>query len=308
MTDHSSVNSINIQHCTDKTRLCTGYPYCSHCASGFRENKPWRMAFVTNRSNDQGITTGRTIFTSKSTGTSMSTVTTTTFADIPRRLSSGSACETCRKRKTKCDGGQPCAFCASNRIECIHRISKRKQQRSSACDSSRPYLSASPTSVSEHSFAVSPEITSANLCPTRDLFHNQHTGSSGTHSGGSHLGTTVKVNGSELTLHHLSSNASISGAGKSAAQSLLPSLSLPSRMNDTSGASLNTYASSLTENPVNGKDEIPSIMDQLSCRTFSIALAASVDHPSNYPIYPISSSWTVASSPHQSSYEHNDNV
>ncbi|SAM01627.1 hypothetical protein [Absidia glauca] len=58
------------------------------------------------------------LFRSKSTGT---------MQHVPRRLSSGSACETCRRRKTKCDGGQPCAFCASNRIECIHRPSRRKR-------------------------------------------------------------------------------------------------------------------------------------------------------------------------------------
>lgn len=43
-----------------------------------------------------------------------------------RRLTSGFACETCRRRKTKCDGGQPCAYCATNRIECVHRASKRR--------------------------------------------------------------------------------------------------------------------------------------------------------------------------------------
>ncbi|KAI9249403.1 hypothetical protein BDA99DRAFT_523707 [Phascolomyces articulosus] len=36
-----------------------------------------------------------------------------------------------------------------------------------------------------------------------------------------------------------------------------------------------------------GKEEIPSMMDQLSCRTFSAA--AFVDHRTNYPIYPLSS-------------------
>lgn len=44
-----------------------------------------------------------------------------------RRLSSGSACETCRRRKTKCDGGQPCAFCSSNGIQCSHRIKLKKK-------------------------------------------------------------------------------------------------------------------------------------------------------------------------------------
>ncbi|KAI7890535.1 uncharacterized protein EV154DRAFT_564291 [Mucor mucedo] len=44
-----------------------------------------------------------------------------------RRLSSGSACETCRRRKTKCDGGQPCAFCSSNGIKCSHRLKPKKK-------------------------------------------------------------------------------------------------------------------------------------------------------------------------------------
>ncbi|ORX46103.1 hypothetical protein DM01DRAFT_1386360 [Hesseltinella vesiculosa] len=58
------------------------------------------------------------IYRSKSTGT---------MQHVSRRLSSGSACETCRRRKTKCDGGQPCAFCATNRIDCVHRPSRRKR-------------------------------------------------------------------------------------------------------------------------------------------------------------------------------------
>lgn len=45
----------------------------------------------------------------------------------PRRLGSGSACERCRSRKTKCDGGQPCSFCASHGIQCIHRQTKKKR-------------------------------------------------------------------------------------------------------------------------------------------------------------------------------------
>jgi hypothetical protein len=44
-----------------------------------------------------------------------------------RRLSSGSACETCRRRKTKCDGCSPCSFCASSGIECINNSERRKR-------------------------------------------------------------------------------------------------------------------------------------------------------------------------------------
>ncbi|KAG0170008.1 hypothetical protein DFQ28_002603 [Apophysomyces sp. BC1034] len=58
---------------------------------------------------------------------SIGNITTALTNNGSRRLSSGSACETCRRRKTKCDGGQPCAFCAANRIECVHRAPRRKR-------------------------------------------------------------------------------------------------------------------------------------------------------------------------------------
>lgn len=54
------------------------------------------------------------------------TLTLPNYKPPSRRLSSGSACEACRRRKTKCDGGQPCAYCASNGIECLHRNTRRK--------------------------------------------------------------------------------------------------------------------------------------------------------------------------------------
>ncbi|KAI8085896.1 uncharacterized protein B0P05DRAFT_534155 [Gilbertella persicaria] len=51
----------------------------------------------------------------------------------PRRLGSGSACERCRSRKTKCDGGQPCSFCSSHSVQCFHRpMSSRKRGKALA--------------------------------------------------------------------------------------------------------------------------------------------------------------------------------
>ncbi|CEP18821.1 hypothetical protein [Parasitella parasitica] len=50
-----------------------------------------------------------------------------TIIHHPRRLGSGSACERCRSRKTKCDGGQPCSFCATHGIQCVHRQKKKKR-------------------------------------------------------------------------------------------------------------------------------------------------------------------------------------
>ncbi|KAI8333145.1 hypothetical protein BC941DRAFT_435213 [Chlamydoabsidia padenii] len=49
-----------------------------------------------------------------------------------RRLSSGSACETCRRRKTKCDGSNPCAFCAANHLKCVNNTERRKRTSISA--------------------------------------------------------------------------------------------------------------------------------------------------------------------------------
>jgi hypothetical protein len=95
------------------------------------------------------------LFRSRSTGT---------MHHVPRRLSSGSACETCRRRKTKCDGGQPCAFCASNRIECIHRPSRRK--RSSPKSSLKSTLD---TSYQQHTYLTPPPSSSSSSSSSSSL-------------------------------------------------------------------------------------------------------------------------------------------
>lgn len=52
----------------------------------------------------------------------------TSIINPTKRLSSGSACERCRIRKTKCDGGQPCGFCSSHNKPCIHRQLKKTRK------------------------------------------------------------------------------------------------------------------------------------------------------------------------------------
>ncbi|CAO3641779.1 unnamed protein product [Cunninghamella blakesleeana] len=183
------------------------------------------------------------IYRSKSTGT---------MHHVPRRLSSGSACETCRRRKTKCDGGQPCAFCSSNNIECIHRPSRRKRslpkytttlmnhqnnpQSSTSSSSSSPTSSTSPSPSSSkialdpstryyrHPWSVSPPPL-----PNR-LFPN-----------------TTNTEPSSPTLMK---------------QISCPSLFINSK-----------------------KMEMPSMMDQLSCRTFSAVTLAASEHKQAYPIF-----------------------
>ncbi|KAF7730676.1 hypothetical protein EC973_001625 [Apophysomyces ossiformis] len=91
--------------CKRRKRLCNGQRPCTHCVDA-------NMDCVYSVVSDHP----RSVFT-------------TTNA---RRLSSGSACETCRRRKTKCDGGSPCSFCASNGIECVNNSERRKRSIAAA--------------------------------------------------------------------------------------------------------------------------------------------------------------------------------
>lgn len=86
--------------CKRRRRVCNGQRPCTHCAEA-------GMDCVYSVVSDHS----RSVFTTST----------------ARRLSSGSACETCRRRKTKCDGGSPCAFCASSGIECVNNSERRKR-------------------------------------------------------------------------------------------------------------------------------------------------------------------------------------
>ncbi|KAI8342138.1 hypothetical protein BC941DRAFT_467037 [Chlamydoabsidia padenii] len=165
------------------------------------------------------------LFRSKSTGT---------MQHVPRRLSSGSACETCRRRKTKCDGGQPCAFCASNRIECIHRPSRRK--RLSSKYSSKPILdtryqhSYHQSSASSWSSSSPPSSTSSVSPPPPPMSLADH------------------------QYHHSS-------------PVLIKQISCPSLFRNSK------------------KKEMPSMMDQLSCRTFSAVALAAAENQKTFPVF-----------------------
>ncbi|KLO81582.1 uncharacterized protein Y057_7560 [Fusarium fujikuroi] len=41
------------------------------------------------------------------------------------------ACETCRRRKRKCDGNSPCSSCVKNNIECVYVLERKRKQRDS---------------------------------------------------------------------------------------------------------------------------------------------------------------------------------
>lgn len=93
-----------------------------------RQPSPIRTLCM-HRNNNDAASRIQSLGRSRSTGSSTLLLSATSLQNTPRRLSSGSACETCRRRKTKCDGGHPCAYCATNQLECIHRATRRKKQQ-----------------------------------------------------------------------------------------------------------------------------------------------------------------------------------
>ncbi|KAI9283885.1 hypothetical protein BC943DRAFT_327254 [Umbelopsis sp. AD052] len=86
--------------CKRRNRICNGQRPCSHCTDS---NMDCIYSVVSEHP--------RSVFTTSS----------------ARRLSSGSACETCRRRKTKCDGGSPCGFCVANGHECVNNSERRRR-------------------------------------------------------------------------------------------------------------------------------------------------------------------------------------
>ncbi|GAN04988.1 hypothetical protein MAM1_0079d04456 [Mucor ambiguus] len=80
-----------------------------------------------------------------------------------RRLSSGSACETCRRRKTKCDGNSPCSFCASNGIDCVNNSERRKRSVVASSLSSPSNLPITSSSLATSSDNTALNSTASNM-------------------------------------------------------------------------------------------------------------------------------------------------
>jgi hypothetical protein len=102
--------------CKRRKRICNGQKPCTHCTDASQE-------CVYSVLSDHP----RSVFTTST----------------ARRLSSGSACETCRRRKTKCDGASPCSFCASSGTECINNSERRKRSSIVAANSKNLPLTSS---------------------------------------------------------------------------------------------------------------------------------------------------------------------
>ncbi|CAO3625356.1 unnamed protein product [Mucor hiemalis] len=113
--------------CKRRKRICNGQKPCTHCVDASHDCV---YSVVSDHS--------RSVF---STSTA-------------RRLSSGSACETCRRRKTKCDGGSPCGFCASSGIECINNSERRKRSIAATLSSSSSSLPSTSSLLASNSSTI----------------------------------------------------------------------------------------------------------------------------------------------------------
>ncbi|KAI7882283.1 hypothetical protein K492DRAFT_206312 [Lichtheimia hyalospora FSU 10163] len=265
---------------------------------------------------------------SKSTGSFSSSV-------PPRRLSSGSACEICRRRKTKCDGGNPCAFCSANRIECVHRATRRKKSSlaisqtnndlyksssSSSTPSSKTATANASTAFQLREATPSPTASSpswANTASTPSATHMTSLTyeSARTFPGAVVVGDTTTTDNrynmegyikshlskqtscpslivsthwspnqqqhhaADPTVHPNTTTAAPPPVAATGAIAVAPNHD-PSSVGNSNTQQQNDNQYSRT------KTEMPSMMDQLSCRTFS----AVVDHRTDYPIYPLSHS------------------
>ncbi|CAO3593609.1 unnamed protein product [Absidia cylindrospora] len=139
--------------CKRKKRVCNGQRPCSHCieGGGGGGGKKTSSSCVYSVVPDHA----RGVFT-------------TTTA---RRLSSGSACETCRRRKTKCDGASPCGYCASNQLECVNHSSERRK-RLSLANIAKP----NNNPINNNNTTIGAPTTSSppsnHLTTTTSTFHN----------------------------------------------------------------------------------------------------------------------------------------
>ncbi|CAO3663630.1 unnamed protein product [Rhizopus stolonifer] len=93
------------EQCKKRGRLCDTQRPCTHCIQADQD-----CAYSVLHDGSRSIFSTQTA----------------------KRLGSGSACETCRKRKTKCDGSNPCGFCATNGIECLSRSERRPSKKQPA--------------------------------------------------------------------------------------------------------------------------------------------------------------------------------
>ncbi|KAL0082092.1 hypothetical protein F4703DRAFT_1863396 [Phycomyces blakesleeanus] len=243
-----------------------------------------RQPSPNNSTNSRDLSPGtksdrRPIYRSKSTSTLLASTSTSS-----RRLSSGSACDTCRKRKTRCDGNQPCAFCVCNDKACTHTPNSRRKRAPSV---TAPGILSNrlPTRQSRPSYLCLPWFPKTDA---DDKQSNNQEYSYKKRSAEQKLRLVTKAGYPFMTSNPWQCQDSLAPLSKVKPNLCLDHHSGPITQSwSLPTSSIDTYRD--LQNCPPTKEEIPSIIDQLSCLTFSAATLASVDRNTNYPIYPLSS-------------------
>ncbi|KAG2192528.1 hypothetical protein INT47_006004 [Mucor saturninus] len=308
MIERCSTLKKACEQCRRRRRVCNSQRPCAHCTE---ENVDCVYSVVPDHS--------RSVFSTQA----------------ARRLSSGSACETCRRRKTKCDGGNPCNFCATNNIECVNHSEKRQQKSNQntkqpveAMDRIEDRLrrierlmtafTPSPLSTHHESHKVRPHRHSVQgINVSKEQVDIKRRGSP--YSSSSRYGSLsppppptaaaaaaaastpvsiMRPSNSHTSIAHSMLNLSISPSSSSSSctnQIPFTSTSTPSPTGvwpisppHSSGASHHLPSppnSARSNNEWKTSGTIPSLMDQLSKRTFA---TSAVDYTlTHYPIYPL---------------------
>ncbi|KAG2220810.1 hypothetical protein INT45_004471 [Circinella minor] len=290
--------------CMFKTNLCNDPMDCRYCSNSNNtnsptgehlNNKPWRIAFFQDDRDHHQFYQHDMLRSTKSTLPQQNN------NAVPRRLSSGSACETCRRRKTKCDGGQPCAYCATNRIPCIHRASKKRSAHHLNSNKQTALMMGWTTAIDNKTSNSKRNINNnstgstiaAEFSGEREKQRLQWMGPST---------RKVKRPLSALNADHHEPKSIMKQAscpslmitqwprqqrGNTSPIKSFSPLSPLSDHHSTSSDKAATSAMSSTSADHVTKEAIPSVMDQLSCRTFSAFTLAAVDQGPSYPIYPL---------------------
>ncbi|KAI8139079.1 hypothetical protein BJV82DRAFT_672948 [Fennellomyces sp. T-0311] len=243
--------------CKRRKRVCNGQRPCANCTESSLECV---YSVVSDYS--------RSVFTTHS----------------ARRLSSGSACETCRRRKTKCDGGNPCAYCVNAGFECNNNADRRKrnvpqQQQDDAMDRIEDRLrrieklmtAFTPTSPLSKSFTPDRKLSSPHPTPPTSVRPHRHS-----------------VQGISVAKEQAALRSILKGTSPPSSPPLSPKTITSSMLNLSLSPSSSTSSSQSNEISGEWKSSapIPSLMDQLSRRTF---IPTAMDcNAMQFPIYPIS--------------------
>ncbi|KAI7902506.1 uncharacterized protein BX663DRAFT_552418 [Cokeromyces recurvatus] len=216
-----------------------------------------------------------------------------------RRLSSGSACETCRRRKTKCDGGSPCTFCATNNIECVNHSERRHLSKLNTNNkANHPPSTETMDRIEDRLRRIERLMTAFTPSPMSSISSTTTTTNKESHKIRPHRHSVQGINISKEKMTELNNKRAYPYSSPTRIGSP-PTSMIANSMLNLSISNTNSFiykeqqqlpsppnsAHSIDEWKTTAGGTIPSLMDQLSKRTFA---TSAIDYTTTqYPIYPL---------------------